>query len=580
MLIERLRKYLTTPTDSLTSPRAQFWLLASLIVGGICAYLGVRGAFRGFIAQDDARQVVFWMRRFMDPELFPQDIIADYYQAVTPFGFSSLYRGLAMLGVDPVLANKLLPVFLGLATTGYCFLLSMQLFPVPAAAFIASALMNQALWQRLDISSATPRAFLYPLLLALLFHLFRRDRVACLIIIALSGLFYPPLCFIVAGTLILSMVRWNNFRPRLTRERGDWVFCGIALALILLTMLAFALASSKFGPTITAAEARELPYDLAGKRLRFLRLPFWDYWIWNGQTGLLANLSPLPVALAAGAFLPLFWLLRRRIPLAGAVSERISVLPAILATAMFMFFAAHLLLFKLYLPNRYTKHSFLLVAPLLAGISLTLMLETVLQWAANRRRIIGSASAIAATVLIASLLATYPLFVDRFPMLKWAKGTDASLYTFLGSQPKDIVIATLSKEGNNIPIFSKRTVLVGQEFANPYQKNYYLELRQRFSDLLHAHYSSNIDDLKNFIKKYKVDYLVLDNDVFTIKYVASSRPLRRFRGMTREISANLVRGVIPALEAVRDKCIAFDSGKHVVLDARQIVALDEKGINH
>ena len=51
--------------------------------------------------QDDARQHVFWMQRFIDSELFPHDLIADYFQSVAPTGYTTLYRIAAALGSIP-----------------------------------------------------------------------------------------------------------------------------------------------------------------------------------------------------------------------------------------------------------------------------------------------------------------------------------------------------------------------------------------------------------------------------------------------------------------------------------------------
>lgn len=50
------------------------------------------------------------MQRFLEPDLFPQDIIADYFQSVTPYGYTNLYRLIATLGIEPLLFNKILPL--------------------------------------------------------------------------------------------------------------------------------------------------------------------------------------------------------------------------------------------------------------------------------------------------------------------------------------------------------------------------------------------------------------------------------------------------------------------------------------
>jgi hypothetical protein len=62
--------------------------------------------------QDDAQQHVFWMRRFIDPQLFPNDLIADYFQSVAQPGYKAIYQLAAAIGIDPMVFNKLLPIVL------------------------------------------------------------------------------------------------------------------------------------------------------------------------------------------------------------------------------------------------------------------------------------------------------------------------------------------------------------------------------------------------------------------------------------------------------------------------------------
>ena len=58
-------------------------VLFALFFGG----LAIAQAFNGdYIVQDDARQYVFWMQRWQDPDLFTNDLIADYFSSLAPAG--------------------------------------------------------------------------------------------------------------------------------------------------------------------------------------------------------------------------------------------------------------------------------------------------------------------------------------------------------------------------------------------------------------------------------------------------------------------------------------------------------------
>lgn len=225
MLITHLQTFLTTPTAKKSPAQIIFWFSLSLTFALIYSFLQLKQAFSSaYVVQDDARVYVSWMQRFLEPGLLPNDLLSDYFQSVTPSGFTAFYRLLAAIGIEPLLVSKLLPVLLMLLTTSYCFAVCMQILPIQAVGFITTLLFNQNLAMRDDLVSATPRAFLYLLLLAFLYYLLRRSLLPCLGAIALAGLFYPPLLFILAGILILRLWHWQGKLPRLSQNRQDYLF--------------------------------------------------------------------------------------------------------------------------------------------------------------------------------------------------------------------------------------------------------------------------------------------------------------------------------------------------------------------
>ncbi len=95
-----LPKFLTQPRSTGLTVHVVFWFSLSLIIAAIYSGLALREAFsHAYIVQDDARQHVFWMQRFIDGELFPHDLIADYFQSVAPVGYTTLYRIAAAVGI-------------------------------------------------------------------------------------------------------------------------------------------------------------------------------------------------------------------------------------------------------------------------------------------------------------------------------------------------------------------------------------------------------------------------------------------------------------------------------------------------
>ena len=573
MLTSRLRRFLTTPVSKSSNSQVIFWFSLSLTFAAIYALLGLGEAFSGeYVIQDDARQHVFWMRRFLDPELFPNDLIADYFQSVAPLGYTTFYQLFAALGIDPVLASKLLPLVLSLVTTSYCFGISLQILPVPATGFMASLLLNQNLWYKDDLVSATPRAFIYPLLLAFLYYLLQRSLILCLGAIALQGLFYPQCLFISAGVIVLQMLRWEKGRVRLSPRRSDYWFCAAGLGVVLSLLLPYALTTSQFGPIISVAEAKTLPEFLPGGRAEFFYDTPWVFWL-KGRAGMVSPTLFRPITLSAGLLLPILLRYSSRLPLVRKLKSETIILAQLTLVSFSLFFAAHALLFKLHLPSRYTKHSLRIVLALAAAIVLTIILDAVFHWAQKQTQLGLQGQkgwAIGTTALIGIALVMNPsCFPGKFPLTGYIVGQEPALYEFFSQTPKDSLIASLTDEASNLPTFSQRSVLVSSEYAIPYHTGYYRLFRQRVIDLIEAQYSPNLAEVKNFIQKDSIDFWLLERKAFTSEYLVNSW-LKQFQPAATEAQARLEQGTVTALASLIEPCSVFKTERYVVLRAECI----------
>jgi hypothetical protein len=463
---------------------------------------------------------------------------------------------------------------LGLITTGYCFGVCLQMLPVPLAGFLASLLLNQYLWLRDDLVSATPVAFVYPLFVAFLYYLLRRSLIPMCVAIALLGLFYPQCVFICAGILFLQLLQWKGGRPRLSQNRSDYLFCCTGLGIALLVMLLYALKSSEYGPVITAAEAKTLPEFLPKGVSEFFVDNFLDFWLTGKRSGIIPNFGTI-IPLVAGLLLPLLLPVAWLFPLLKRMTRQVALLVQVTLASLGMFFAAHALLFKIHLPSRYTEHSLRVVTALAGGITLTVMLDAILLWARPKRQkakgktddkrqrlVLGLAA------LLLTALVVHPAFVQRFPKTGYAVGQMPPLYEFFARQPKDIVIASLAPEVINLPTFAKRSVLVGEAgYSVPYHKGYYAQIRQRTLDLIDAQYSPDLSQVQSFIQKYGVDFWLLDRLAFTPSYISQRRWIRQYQPAASEAVARLEQGTTPALASYRARCSVFQVGSFLVLQA-------------
>jgi hypothetical protein len=587
MLIKRLHQLLIPPDGKLPRRQLIFWFSLSLTFAAIFSLVGLQQAFSApYVVQDDARQHVFWMQRFLDPTLFPGDAIADYFQSIAPAGYRAIYRLAATIGIEPLLFNKLLPLVLSLVTAAYAFGVCLQLLPVPIAGFVGSLLLSQNLWLHDDLVSATARAFLYPIFLAFLYYLLRREAqpfwwkslLPCLITIALQGLFYPHYVFIMSGALILRLFVWDG-RLRFSRDRQHYLFCIVGLAVALGVMLPYALDISDSGGPISAALARTMPEFQDGGRSEFFTENPWHFWLTAQRSGALIWIMPLCVV--APGLLVAELLLPNRFPLIQQ-ARKLSILAQVELVSLFMFFAAHAVLFKLYLPARYSQNSLLILTPLAAAVAIPVAIDTLFRWAEQPNNATPRRNgAIALTLGLTLLLILSPLIYE-FPDTRYKTGSSPGLYQFLAQQPKDTLIAGLSPETDNVPTFSRRSVLVSREASIPYQMGYYNELRQRMADQLVAQYSLDLATVQDFIRRYEIDFWLVDR-----AYLRTPKPrqggdrlindwLQQFQPTYDEAVENFRQGNIPALARLVEPCTAFKNRRLVVLETACVLQSNPK----
>lgn len=555
MLVSRLQKFLTAPEDHRFSPRMIFWLTLSLVFSISFAIPPLQKAFSGeYLIMDDARQHLFWMQRFVDPDLFPNDLIADFYQSITPAGVSGFYHLMANLGINPLLLNKIIPLFLGLLTTIFCFGICIELLPVPTVGFIGSLLLNQNLWLHGELTTAVSSGFAYPAFLSFLYFLLRRSPLGVGICMAIMGNIYGPLMLIAAGVLILRLIHWEGGKLNLSNTREDYMISAIGLGVATLVIIPYFFSTSEYGPTISAQAAKTMPEFLDEGRTAFFYSDSWlNFWFKNSRSGIRISLNPPLVIL--GFFLPILFRFPGRFPLVEKISSKINILLYLILTSIGLFAIAHLLLFKLFLPSRYTSHSFRIILAISTAIVLIVVLDGIFQ--ASLKQII----ALTSTVIFSFVLIFYPVLVwgTAFPRTAYIMGTDPAVYQFLQQQPKDTLTASLSLEADNLPIFSQRSVLASWEHALPYQQGYYRQIKPRVLDLISAQYSPNLNTVQQFIQQYGVDYFLIDQNAFTPEYITENVWFKQWPDQGKKALSQLQGKQQPILLQSWNRCTIYQN---------------------
>ncbi|MDY7021455.1 MAG: hypothetical protein SWJ54_08835 [Cyanobacteriota bacterium] len=551
----------------------RLWFSLSVLVAiacGVWAFLKTWG--QDYLIQDDARSHVVWMFRFLDPELFPDDPIIDYFQSVAPLGYAKFYQLFATFGINPLLLSRILPIILGAIATGFCFGVCWEILPIPIAGFFSTLLLNQNLWLKDDLVTATPRAFFYPLFLAFLYFLLQRSLFGVGIAIALLGGFYPQGVLIAVGLLILHTLFSENIIQARNKKSFFILFAGLIIGGIVL--LPYLVNASEWGEVITRSQAKTLPEFYPGGRASFFTDKPLDFWITGDRSGLLPQewfrRTWIPPQVIAGLLLPVLLIFSELkssslFPLTQKISCSILILPELLLVSTGLFFLAHALAFKLHHPSRYSQHSLRIVMAIAGGIAVTLILDAILRKISNSQNQVALKSSLAALLF---LLLCYPSLINRFPITNNIVGKNPLLYEFFAIQPKPMKVASLSNEVNNIPAFSKRSILVGSEYILPYHQKYYALMKQRAEDLISAQYSSDINQVKQFIQDYDIGFWMLDENALSLDFVQQDATLKKISTTaTQTVEKNLKNGQKPILKTFIERCTVLQVEGYIILDS-------------
>lgn len=592
-------------------------------------------ATSGPIIQDDVRLHIVWLQRLIDPTLFPNDVIADYYSTLQAVGFKAIYTLAATLGLEPLTLAQILPLGLALVTTVYLFWASLRLLPVPLGGVLTTVVLNQNIWLKDDLISATPRAFIYPVFAAFLYYLLTGATLPWLMALILQGLFYPQMMLVSAGILTLRLIRWNGY-PSLPKRLSEYLVWAIAIGLTLAILLFFAhQVETQVGPVISEAAMRQMPeFHVNGRREYFgvsplnfwfsgasgLRFPLFPPIIWlgalfplmsmgasaglNGVRDLPGNKVPgvgwvkddrrCPSKRLADGHTFVFSILGRvgllscpslKFPLATHLTAQTRILAELLLSAVGLFLLAHLLFPTLYLPSRYTFYSVRFLMAIATGLSLTLLLDRIRSWLKQRHEQRheqrpqwrwGDRIKVTVGLGMAIAILTVPAIPSLFlPCQGWVLGETPQIYQQLSQTPNDTLVASLDPEASNIPAFSHRSVWVSGEFALPYHADFYRAMLRRMEALVKAQYSPDLEEVQSFVKTAGVDRWLVHQDFASPDYLLEQSWLvnSSIQATIQAITENLRQGMQPALQQMIPACTLLEENERVLLDAHCLSTL-------
>jgi hypothetical protein len=261
------------------------------------------------------------------------------------------------------------------------------------------------------------------------------------------------------------------------------------------------------GAQVTLAEARHMAEFYPGGRSVFFH-PSLLVYLLSGRSGIgLPQLSGFVILIGIMGSV-VGWRHFRMPPVAISL----------VWTSMVLFGLAHVLLFRLYLPSRYTFYTFSLASVLIISANARPF------WQACRaRRYVPDGmplskawrSAVIVGLLVAYAVVQSAVVVKNDPRLVVLDRQDRDMLAFLHTLPKEVLIAGHPHDMDNVPIMALRKVLANAETAFPYYMGHYTVAKAKTMAALQAYYATSWQTVRAFIERYHIDALVVRKTHFS-----------------------------------------------------------------
>jgi hypothetical protein len=572
--------------------------------------------FNALTYQTDAQVHTFWMRRFQDPGLFTDPLTRALIKAgYVPLGLQTLYR-VASYAVDPVTFGPWLAVVLAPLSAWLVFLIVREHTDWWPAAWMGAALFMLPVGS-LRFSGGHARAFAQPVVLLTVYLLLRRRYWMAAAVPAVGGLFYPPAAVSALAIMAASCLTLRGRRPSLERARTlPALACAAVtgIGLLLPRLLGHGQA------LITKAQARALP-DFGPRG----QMHFFSNNVLAILKGTYSGLD-MGRSLAILLFTPVVLLLLRPRNILLLRRE----LLWLLVTSALLYALAYAVLFRLYLPNRYTypllpfscvaiavawRPTFeslghrLRPAPAWLLIPLGLAISLAAAYLAVRvvplgpelssaqlrlvlhqgtRPVVAVAFVVAvvasalvwrrgaaapmvvgvAAVLAGTLLLAEVAIAGRGVTIAGHCGRDPQVLHYIGTLPKNAIIAgdPATITIGCVPIVSERPVVISRKLYQVFSREYLSVARPRMFAMIDAYFGDSRSKILALRQRYGADYLVVQPGSL-VGHTAA----RRWRQMApfTGIVGRLMRSTHRrAALQLPARCRTFDDGHNEVYDLR------------
>ena len=468
----------------------------------LCAVAGAALWSGPFILRDDlyandAAQHIFWLYRFVDPGLFPNDLTVRFFSlpSSAAWGYRGLYATIAPL-VDVLFAAEVLAAALLLLSVWLAWLIGRTVVTEEhreLGGLISAVTVLWLVTQHADVMTplALQRGFALPIMLLFLWALVARRYAWVGVAWLLAALIYPVIIVVlgIAGTVVFLRDFVRDHRPP-----PMWFWNGIAGVAALAIVLVSSGTPPDIGPTLSGSQALSLPEFGSQGRVRLFIGTFRGDWISSQVVGLG---WPSASLLTIGVATTLTFIGDRRARLPTAVW-------IFLFCGLAVWLVARFTLFELYLPNRHSRWTIAAFAVAAFACAGVVVLERITRYVGARAS--ASGKAMSAAISLAAILIVVAVFLPAAKRT-WQTPVDRDMeraYAYLATLPRDTLIAAHPDVADFVPLRSKRAVLASTETSLSFMQGYYQRIKPRLEASLRAAYASNWAELDKTLAPYGV----------------------------------------------------------------------------
>ncbi len=509
---------------------------------------------------DDMCEHVSWYYSAANPALFQNDLVKDYFTAMSPMGYRALFSTVCVY-VDPRVLGEILSLLLGAVAVVFAYLLGRTVTAGSMAGGVVGVLLLLfgnllGLHEFIKVfQGGLQRAFALPILLYGVWALLTRRTWLLSTALILAALFYPPVCISLAAYTALIM-GWRLLK-RDPADASAWrealIAGGASILSAGLLFLAKAMASHAGHWTLyTLKDAIQMP-------------EFYPGGIWDTE-------GPLPILYhkwtdyfteGLNVRHPFLVLVMTFLYLWQARQFRTEII-LLMVSALLTWGVAYLTLLNLFEPSRYIPYPlmtlWLMIVP---GTAWAMMCRIKPGYPAPRPmgfriKFAGVAVFVVLVISGAGWLTIWRIQTAQGGVIGTAP---AGVYHFLHTLPTNVKIAAHPMDANDIPMRSQRSVLAFGKAMWPYHREFYEEMKARISATLRAMYATNDDDVLALRHRFGADVLVI-NTAWYRKEPIKTKP---YDSIEQTCRAQL-RGATPLVLHAPRQVVMYQQGSFIVLD--------------